>query len=244
MQPLRAARDAHQVGLRRGRPRRRSHVRRRGARLPRGPAGTAVRGRRRQAAGGAAGVHRTDPPAGLHRQRAQVAAAQQPGPATRGDRGVPAVPLAADRAHPPRGSSARWATSPRSCSPATRPASRGCTATRGPCRSPAWTSTCIRSSIRPRRSTRRPCSRRCARTSRACPSCSRTPAGAVRRAGSRAGPGAATRPEAGVSGGVAAPSRARIGPHSPRVGAGTAPAAHRARCRAGRSAGSEQLGLF
>ena len=57
---LRAARDAHAGRVRRGRPRRRAHVRRRGARLPRGPAGTPVRRRRRQAARGAARDHRAD----------------------------------------------------------------------------------------------------------------------------------------------------------------------------------------
>ena len=78
---LRARRDAHQGRVRRGRPRRRPHVRRRGAGLPRGPAGPAVRRPGRQAPRAAARVHRHDARAGLHRQRPQEPPAQQPRPA-------------------------------------------------------------------------------------------------------------------------------------------------------------------
>ena len=100
---LRPGRDAHQGRVRRGRPRGRPHVRRRGAGLPRGPAGPAVRRPGRQAPGAAARVHRDDARAGLHRQRPQEPAAQQPRPAAGGDRRLPAVPLAADRDHPAQG---------------------------------------------------------------------------------------------------------------------------------------------
>ena len=100
---LRPRRDAHQGRVRRGRPRGRAHVRRRGAGLPRGPAGPAVRRPGRQAPGAAARVHRHDARAGLHRQRPQESPAQQPRPADRGDRRLPAVPLAPDRDHPAQG---------------------------------------------------------------------------------------------------------------------------------------------
>ena len=52
----------------------------------------------------------------------------QPRPAARGDRGLRDAPLPPDRADPADGSSRRSATSRRSCSPASRPASRRCTA--------------------------------------------------------------------------------------------------------------------
>ena len=100
---LRPRRDADARRVRRRRPRRGPHVRRRGAGLPRGPAGPAVRRPGRQAPGAAARVHRHDARAGLHRQRPQEPAAQQPRPAPRGDRRLPAVPVAADRDHPAQG---------------------------------------------------------------------------------------------------------------------------------------------
>ena len=82
-----------------GDPARRPHVRRRGAGLPRRPAGQAVRRPGRQAPRTAAGDDRPHPAAGLHRQRPQVAAAQQPRPAPRRDRRLRALPHASDRAH-------------------------------------------------------------------------------------------------------------------------------------------------
>ena len=148
---------AHQGGVRRGRPRRRPHVRRRGARLPRGPAGPAVRRPGRQAPRAAARVHRHDPRAGLHRQRPQEPPAQQPRPAAGGDRRLPSVPVAADRDHRAQGH--LHAGQLRDQAPQRGP-DRHHQGARAPARDRdrrAPVSTCIRSSILPRRSTRRRC---------------------------------------------------------------------------------------
>ena len=150
------ARDAHQGRVRRGRPRRRPHVRRRGARLPRGPAGPAVRRPGRQAARAAARVHRHDARAGLHRQRPQEPPAQQPRPAPGGDRRLPAVPVAADRDHPAQGHLHAGQLRDQAAERRPDAASPRCTGSRGRPRSPGTGCTCIRSSIRPRRCTRRP----------------------------------------------------------------------------------------
>ncbi len=72
------ARTRTQVVVGIGRSRLRPDVRRRGAGLPRGQAGPAVRRSGRQAAGRAARVDRHHPAAGLHRQRPQVPAAGEP----------------------------------------------------------------------------------------------------------------------------------------------------------------------
>ena len=125
---LPACRDAHARRVRRGRPAQRPHVRRRGARLPRRPAGPAVRRPGRQAARAAARHHRPHARAGLHRQRAQEPAAQQPRPASP-KRSRPASRTCCARSSSSRrASSARSATSRPSCCPAARPASRACTA--------------------------------------------------------------------------------------------------------------------
>ena len=172
---LRARRDAHEGGVRRGRPRRRPHVRRRGARLPRGPAGPAVRRPGRQAARAAARVHRHDARAGLHRQRPQEPPAQQPRPASRGDRRLPAVPVAADRDHPAQGHLHAGQLRDQAAERRPDAASPRCTGSRGRRRSRDTGCTCTRSSIRPRRCTRRPTWRRSKRTSCGCPSSWRTP---------------------------------------------------------------------
>ena len=92
-----AGRDAHDGGLRGGQRRRRPDVRRRGAGRERGQAGPAVRRPGRQAAGEAAGGDRPGARGRVHRQRAQVPPARQPRPAPARDRGLPGLPVAADR---------------------------------------------------------------------------------------------------------------------------------------------------
>ena len=167
---LRAHRDAHQGRVRRGRPRRRPHVRRRGAGLSRGPAGPAVRRPGRQAPRAAARVHRhrrasrsTSPTSSRAARRTTVTRVRR--------RSTPAGRTSGGRSSSsgPR-SSARWATSRPSSSAATSAASPRSTASRGRPRSPGTGSTCTRSSIRRRRSTPRPIWRRSKRTSCGCPS--------------------------------------------------------------------------
>ena len=103
--------------------------------VPRGPAGRPFVGSRRQAARGAPRVDRAEPRAGVHRQRAEVPAAQQPRPAA-GRRSTPASPICGGRSRSSRhASSARWATSPPSCCQAGPRASPGCTAVHRPSRS-------------------------------------------------------------------------------------------------------------
>ena len=177
-----AARDADQGRLRGGKRRRRPDVRRRGARGRRGPPGAAVRRSRRAAAERDAGGDRALARGRLHRQRPEEPAAGQPRSAAEGDRGLPALPLRAGAADRADASSARWATSPPSCSPATRPGSPGCGARRRCTSSAAARSSSCRSSIRRRRCARRRSRRRCAGTSRRCPTCSRGPSGSRRRA--------------------------------------------------------------
>ena len=161
--------------------RQRPHVRRRGAGLPRGPAGPALRRPGRQAARAAARLHRAHARAGLHRQRAQEPAAQQPRPAPGGDRRLPAVPVAADRAHQAQGR--LHARQPRDQAAHRQPGGHHARArpAAGDRDRRASSSTCTRSSIPPRRSTRRPCSRRSRRTSCGCRSCWRTPRRGPRR---------------------------------------------------------------
>ena len=215
--------------VRRGQRRRRPDVRRRGPRRPRGRAGPAVR------RPGRAGCSTScsseiglDARRRVHRERPQMPPSRQPRPAAAGDRQLPGLPVPAARADPSRRWSAASGTSPRSCCAATRPGSRGCTGAPRSARSARGRCGCTRSSTRRRRSTRRGCSRRCARTSPACPSCWRCDAAAAARA--RAGAGA-RRARAGAGG------RRRRAPSSPSGDAGAAGA------RAG-AAGRPQLGLF
>ena len=171
---LRARRDADARRVRRRRPRRGPHVRRRGAGLPRGPAGPAVRRTGRQAPGAAARVHRHDARAGLHRQRPQEPAAQQPRPAPRGDRRLPAVPVAADRDHPAQGHLHARQLRDQAAERGPARHHQGARAAARRRRSRGTGSTCIRSSTRPPRCTRRPTSRRSKRTSCGCRSSWRT----------------------------------------------------------------------
>ena len=188
------AAGAHAGRLRRGKPERRSDVRRRGARLPRGPAGRPVRRAGRQAARQAARRDRAHARRRLRRERPEVPAAREPRPAAGGDRGLRAAPLPADRADPSRASSRRSATSRRSSSRAGRPGSRASTG-RSRRSTLGGTHACCstRSTTRPPRSTRRRCSRCSRRTSRAFPellgarrSSPPVPVGRARGAGRRA----------------------------------------------------------
>ena len=234
LREVRAAGDAHARRVRRGRPAQRPHVRRRGARLPRRPAGPALRRPGRQAARAAARHHRPHPRAGLHRQRAQVPAAQQPRPQARGDRRLRALPAAPGRAHrAARRLHARQLLDQAAVGQPDRDHPRA--------RHPAAhqhrqraSSTSTRSSTRPPRCTRRPCSRRSSRTFCGCPRCS-----ACR----------STMPTetAGLEARDDAPSRrarrcARRAP--PESGAVSIRRAAAAGARAARRGPAEQLGLF
>ena len=114
------------------------------------------------------GGDRARPRGVFYREHAQVPASGQPRSAAGRDRELPGVPAAPGRADPADGDlHARQlldqaaARRPDGDHAAARPA-------RGARRSAGAPCGCIRSSIRPPRSTRRACSRRCARTSRAC----------------------------------------------------------------------------
>ena len=97
---LRAGRDPHPGRLRLRLADRRPDVRRRGARLPRGQAGRAVRRRGGQAARQAARGDRAHPRGRVRRERPEMPPAGQPRPAAGGDRVLRAAPLEADRADP------------------------------------------------------------------------------------------------------------------------------------------------
>ena len=159
----------------------------------------------------------------LHREHAEVPAPGQPRPAAGRDRelpGVPAAPGRADRAdrhlHARQLLDEAAARRPdRDHAPA-RPAG-------GARRSAGARCGCIRSSIRRRRSTRRACSRRCARTSRGCRSCWRM--GAPEQPPQHAAGALAERPRS---------AGARAGARAAR----TAPAAQQPRGRRSRPAGA------
>ena len=178
--------------------------------LPRGQAGQAVRRPGRQAARQAAGARSAWRASTCF--IANVLKCRPPGnrdPAAARDRGLRGPPVPPDRADPSRGWSARSATSPRSCCPAGPRASPRCAGSR---RCASWAgapSSCIRSSIRPPRSTRPRCWSSCAPTSARCPPAAGAAAGArtgpPARGGARAG--GAGRPERQAA--VAAAERAR-----------------------------------
>ena len=102
LHPLPARGDTDAGGLRLGRAERRVDVRGRGARLPRGQAGRALRRPGRAAARDAPERDRALAHRRLHRERPQVQAAREPRPAAGRDRGLRVAPLPPDRADPAR----------------------------------------------------------------------------------------------------------------------------------------------
>ena len=150
------------------------HVRRRGARHARGPAGPSVRGAGRAAPQQAARGDRARARGRVHRERAPVAAARQPRPPARRDRRLPAVPPPQDRADRAEGDLHARQLRDEAAHPL---AARDHGRARAPAGARARAAACCastRSSTRRRRCAAPRRSRTCARTSRGCPRCSRS----------------------------------------------------------------------